>query len=196
MTSRSNRRATAAAALFAGLAAGGCVERRFVIESNVPNAQVYIDNRPIGAAPAHTPFEYYGDYTVALVHPGYETLVRRVHVRAPWYAYPPLDFAAEVLWPFPIRDTRRYYFELHEATKTRVDDLLNNADALRQRGQNLPSPERPAIPKARPAQQPPPQPQPAVPPGTLPPDPDPVVPPVGPIGPPPGVVPGVGPGGG
>lgn len=144
--------------LLAAVLAAGCVDRRFVIESNVPNAQVYIDNRPIGAAPAHSQFEYYGYYTISLVHPGYETLTRRVHVVAPWYAYPPFDFLAEVVWPFHIRDTRRYYFELHEASKTRVDDLLNNADALRQRGQNLPSPERPAIPKG----------QPTAPPGVLP----------------------------
>ena len=108
----------------------GCVDRKFVIESNVPNAQVYIDDKPIGAAPAYAPFEYYGYYTITLVHPGYETHVKRVHVVAPWYAYPPFDFLAEVLWPFHIRDTRRYYFELYEATQTRTDDILNAADAL------------------------------------------------------------------
>jgi hypothetical protein len=169
------------AAILAPLAAAGCVDRRFVIESNVPNAQVYIDDRPVGAAPAHTPFEYYGDYTVTLVRPGYETLTRRVHVTPPWYAYPPLDFLAEVVYPFQIRDTRRYYFELFPATRTRVDDLLNSADALRLRGQSLPAPERPALP--RPGRDP----QPPVPPAV----------PVGPDGepqPPAGLVPGVGPG--
>lgn len=173
-------------AVLAGLACAGCVDRRFVIESNVPNAQVYIDDRPIGAAPAHAPFDYYGYYTVTLVQPGYETLTRRVHVTAPWYAYPPFDFVAEVLWPFHIRDTRRYYFDLHPATRTRVDDLLNNAEALRLRGQTLPAPERPALPKGQPL---PPQPQPQpLPPGQLPP-PQPLAEP-----PPGGVVPGVGPG--
>jgi hypothetical protein len=169
-------RAGGVAAVLA-LACAGCVDRRFVIESNVPNAQVLIDNRPIGAAPAHTPFEYYGYHTVTLIHPGYETMTRRVHVTAPWYAYPPFDFLAEVVYPFHIRDTRRYYFELHEATKTRTDDLLNAADALRMRGHNLPDAERPALPRSQPA--------------PAPPDPSGVVPPVGP---PAGVVPGVGPG--
>ena len=128
-------------------AATGCVDRKFVIESNVPNAQVYIDNRSIGAAPAYTPFEYYGYYTVTLVHPGYETVVKRVKVSAPWYAYPPVDFLAEVVWPFQIRDTRRYYFEMYESAQTRTDDILNAADALRQRGQLLPPAERPAEPR-------------------------------------------------
>jgi hypothetical protein len=174
-------RAVYATAALAGLACAGCVDRRFVIESNVPNAQVLIDNRPIGAAPAHTPFEYYGYHTVTIIHPGYETLTRRVHVTAPWYAYPPFDFLAEVVYPFHIRDTRRYYFELYEATKTRTDDLLNAADALRMRGHNLPDAERPALPRSQPAPVlPVPQP-----------DPSSVVPPVGPRS---GIVPGVGPG--
>ncbi len=163
----------------------GCVDRRFVIESNVPNAQVYIDNKPIGAAPAHSPFDYYGYYTVTLVHPGFETLTRRVYVRPPWYAFPPFDFLAEVLWPFHIEDTRRYYFELCPATKTRTDDLLMRADALRLRGQTLPAPERPALPRGRtPARSP----NPASPPSVE--SPAPGLPP-----PDPGLVPSVRPGG-
>lgn len=129
------------------LTAAGCVDRKFVIESNVPNAQVYIDNKSIGAAPSYAAFEYYGYYTIMVVHPGYETITKQAHVVAPWYAYPPIDFLAEVVWPFRIRDTRRYYFELHEATQSRTDDILNKADALRQRGLTLPPPDRPAEPR-------------------------------------------------
>ncbi|VTT98520.1 Uncharacterized protein OS=Blastopirellula marina DSM 3645 GN=DSM3645_18016 PE=4 SV=1: PEGA [Gemmataceae bacterium] len=183
-----------AVAVLGVLASAGCVDRRFIIESNVPNAQVYIDDKPVGAAPSHSSFEYYGNYTVTLVQPGYETLTKRVHVRAPWYAYPPFDLLAEVVWPFHIHDTRRYYFELHEATKTRTDDLLNSAEALRLRGQNLPSPERPALPKVRPGPAPvPPQPtdpnvQPFPQPGS-----GAILPPPRADEPPPGIVPKVGP---
>ncbi len=156
------------AAVLACLTASGCVDRRFIIESNVPNAQVYIDNRSIGAAPAHTSFEYYGHYTVKIVQPGYETLEKRIHVTAPWYAYPPFDFLAEVVWPFPIRDTRRYYFELHEVAPTRTDDILNAADALRQRGLMLPQAERPAEPRTPREQPQVPSPVPSVVPTVLP----------------------------
>src|SRR5262245_34130163 len=95
-------------AITLAILATGCVDRKFVIESNVPNAQVYIDNKSVGAAPAYAPFEYYGPRTIKLVHPGFETVEKRIHVTAPWYAYPPFDFITEVLWPFHIRDTRRY----------------------------------------------------------------------------------------
>ncbi len=142
------------AGVLAVVACAGCVDRKFVIESNVPNAQVYIDNKPIGAAPAYSRFDYYGNYTITVVHPGYETVVKRQRVAAPWYAYPPFDFFAEVLWPFQIRDTRRYYIELYESTPTRTDDLLNKADALRQRGLLLPQAERPAEPRATPTRPP------------------------------------------
>jgi hypothetical protein len=174
------------AVLFVGLAlaAAGCVDRRFVIESNIPNAQVYIDDKSVGAAPAYAHFDYYGHYTIKLVHPGYETVVKRVHVAAPWYAYPPFDFITEVLLPFHIRDTRRYHFDLYEAAQTRTDDILNAAEALQQRGWMLPPAERPAEPR-------PPRGQPLPPPQPLPGG----VPPVGPpVGPSPGLVPSVQPG--
>lgn len=147
--------------LFALSALTGCVDRRFIVECNVPNAQVLINEQPAGPAPAHSSFEYYGYYDFTVIYPGYETYQQRVHVTSPWYGYPPFDFATEILWPFHIRDTRRYFFELHEAPKTRIDELLNNADSLRQRGNMLPVPADPAPPKtpiALPGQQPPVQP--------------------------------------
>jgi hypothetical protein len=172
-------RTVAFAGVLTALCAVGCVDRRFVIHSNVPNAEVFIDDKKIGAAPAYSPFEYYGYYTVTLVHPGYETLSQRVHVTAPWYAYPPFDFLAEVVWPFHIRDTRHYQFDLQPATKTRVEDLLNNAEALRTRGWNLPQADQPAAPRAQPEVLPPSIPAPGI-----------GVPPVGPA-PAPGLVPSV-----
>ena len=131
--------------VLAALTATGCgsVNRRFVIESNVPSAQVYINDKPIGAAPAHSAFEFYGYYKISLVHPDYQTLTVRQHVMAPWYAYPPIDFLAEVIWPFGITDVRRYYFNLVPLRQTDTAELITNADALRERGMNLPPPPPP-----------------------------------------------------
>jgi len=139
------------AAGLALIAGSGCgtVNRRFVIESNVPNAQVYINNRSVGAAPAHSAFEYYGYYNIELVHPDYQRETKRVHVKAPWYAYPPFDFFVDVLWPFGIEDVRRYNFELTPAVRTDPGDLINTAEELRTRGWNLPPAEQPATPRER-----------------------------------------------
>lgn len=137
------RLAVAVLAAFIVAASTGCggVNRRFVIESNVPNAQVYINNRPVGAAPAHAQFEYYGYYNIELVHPDYQRETHRVAIHAPWYAYPPFDFLVEVLWPFRIEDVRRQYFELKPLVKTDPGELVNQAEELRIRGMNLPAPE-------------------------------------------------------
>lgn len=178
------------AVLFAALAATGCggVSRRFVVESNVPNAQVYIDDKPVGPAPAHHQFEYYGYYTITVVHPGYEPVRERVHVPAPWYSYPPFDFLAEVVWPFKIEDVRRQYFTLEPAPPRPPDELIHSADALRQRGWNLRPPSRPDTPRegsppATPLPPPTPIPNPGGAPGAVPlPPPNPVVPSVGPTG--------------
>ncbi|MDB5311940.1 MAG: hypothetical protein JWO38_6142 [Gemmataceae bacterium] len=150
-TGRPVRWAVFAAGL-AVLTGSGCggVNRRFVIESNVPNAQVYINHRPVGAAPAHSAFEYYGYYNIEIVHPDYQREVRRVHVVAPWYAYPPFDFLAEVVWPFKVEDVRRYSFDLRPIRRTDTGELIMAADALRERGWTLPVPAEPAAPKGPP----------------------------------------------
>jgi hypothetical protein len=174
---------------FGLLSATGCVDRRFIIESDVPNAQVIINDKAVGAAPAHSTFEYYGTYDITLVHPGYETRSERVRVSSPWYGYPPFDFLAEVVWPLHIQDTRRYFFHLQESPPTRTDELINNAEALRQRGYELPQPADPAPPKAAPNS---PLPGPGVPsvlPPAIPPQPGATLPP-GPGGPAGGPVPG------
>jgi len=133
-------RAMFAIGLAAVVVSTGCVDRRFIIESNVPNAQVYIDNKPVGAAPADAPFDYYGYYNVTLVHPNFAPLHKRVRVRPPWYAYPPFDFVAEVLWPLRIEDTRRYFFEMNQPLAVPQNELSEKADLLRQRGWALPTP--------------------------------------------------------
>lgn len=128
------------AGLLAVALAAGCVDRRFIIESNVPNAQVYIDNKPIGAAPVDAPWEYSGYYNITIVHPNYAPLVKKVRVRPKWYAYPPFDFVAEVLWPFRIEDTRRFYFELQQPVQVQTEELKQQGELLRQRGMSLPPP--------------------------------------------------------
>jgi hypothetical protein len=186
-TARTVRQAGLLAALVTA-GASGCVERKFVVESNVPNAQVYIDDRYVGAAPAYSTFDYYGYYTITVVHPGYQTIVRREHAVAPWYAYPPFDLLADIA-PFPIRDTRRVFVELAEAPPVRPDDIISKADELRARGMALPPAETPALPRTK-APAPPKPPGPIIQPPIAP-DPIPGPAPLPGPAPAPGVVPSV-----
>jgi hypothetical protein len=118
----------------------GCVDRRFVVETNVPGAQVSVDGVPIGAAPADARWEYAGDYEFKAVAPGYEPLTQRVTFRPRWHNYPPLDFFAEVLWPFRIEDVRRVQLMLEPVRPVNQVELLNAANALREKGLSLPPP--------------------------------------------------------
>lgn len=132
---------------------GGCVERRFVVTSNVPGAQVSINNAPAGPSPADATWDYAGKYEFRLIAPGYEPLRQVVEVRPRWYEYPPLDFFFEAIWPFHIEDVRRYQFELVPTSPVRTDELLDAANGLRDRGRSLPPPQEPEPPQ-RPAGEP------------------------------------------
>lgn len=127
----------------------GCVERRFVVESNVPGAQVYVNHVAVGPSPADARWDYAGQYEFRVVSQGYEPLTKIEDVKARWYDYPPLDFIVETLWPFHIEDVRRFRFDLVPATKIPTDVLLDSANSLRAEGQNLPPPKYPdPVPKA------------------------------------------------
>lgn len=134
-------------ALVAGLSAvtagSGCVERRFVVETNVPGALVYVNNVPAGPSPADARWDYAGTYEFRVVAQGYEPLTRVEKVKARWYDYPPLDFIFETLWPFHIEDVRRFRFDLVPATAIRTDELIDQANAMRSQAQSLPPPSVP-----------------------------------------------------
>jgi len=138
--------------------ATGCVDRRFVVESNVPGAQIYVDGEPIGPSPADGWWEYAGYREMIAVAPGYEPLVERVRFKAKWYEYPPLDFVAEVLWPFRIEDVRRVKLNLEPSRPVNQTTLIGDADSLRSRSAMLPPTSVPASkgkpsPQARPSGQ-------------------------------------------
>lgn len=141
---RSTRLGLVLAAGAVGLAAG-CVDRRFLVETNVPGAQVYVDGKPIGATPADAQWEYAGYRRFTAVAPGYEPLVQDVNFAPMWYEFPPLDFFAEVLWPFRIEDRRLVQLHLEPTRPVNEAALVGAADSLRARGQTLPPT---SVPKA------------------------------------------------
>jgi hypothetical protein len=118
---------------------GGCVDRRFVVETSPPGAQVTIDGKAIGPSPADGTFVYPGRYEFRAVAPGYEPLTKTVRFRKKWYDYPGLDFVAEVLYPGRIEDVRRVPLVLEPARDVDPSRILADADAIRAKGQNLPA---------------------------------------------------------
>ena len=125
--------------LSAGLLAG-CVERRYVITSDPPGAIVYKSGQPLGATPVDDHFIYYGKYDFMLVKEGYETLRVEQDIPTPWYEVFPLDFISENIVPWPITDVRRFHYQLQPRQQVQTDQLLREADALRNRGRAVGTP--------------------------------------------------------
>jgi hypothetical protein len=109
----------------------GCVQRRLTIRSNPPGALVYIDNYEIGVTPVSTDFIYYGSREIRLIKDGYETQTRMTAIDAPWYQYTPIDFFAENVVPYEIRDQRTIDFQLVPQIIVPTEELLGRADELR-----------------------------------------------------------------
>jgi len=128
------------AAVLALVSAGvtGCVDRRFVVESNVPAAQIYWDGKPLGPAPVDSAWTYAGEYTVTALAPGYEPYKERVRLKAKWYQYPPLDIVAELLYPGRIEDVRRIKVTMQPKRQLSDEELIGNAERLRAEGKALP----------------------------------------------------------
>jgi hypothetical protein len=116
----------------------GCVDRRFVIDSDPPMAVVEANGRPLsGATPTDKQFIYYGTYRFVLKHEGYETLVVDQPVRPPWYEYPPLDFFSENVIPFTIRDVRHFSYPMRPLQLLPPEQVLGRAQELRSQGQTI-----------------------------------------------------------
>jgi hypothetical protein len=149
-------------------ATAGCVERKFLITTEVAEmpgrdagAMVSVNGILQGPTPLDGWFVYYGKYHFTLQKDGYETLQVDQCIPAPWYEWPPLDFFAETIWPFKIRDYREFHYVLMPAQGVRPEDVLNRGEVMRARGQTVvPLPDSiPQVPK-------PPPPPPGTPPAT------------------------------
>jgi hypothetical protein len=139
----------------------GCVERRFVINSDPPGALVYHNGIYLGPTPVDGYIVYYGKQQFRLIKEGYQTLDIVQRYPPPWYELPGIDFVTENIWPFKVRDVRCFQYTLQPMQTVRPDDVRQRAEELRARGQTIgtPLPPHPITPPptAPPAPPPPPQ---------------------------------------
>ncbi len=109
----------------------GCVRRRMTVRTTPPGAAVSIDNQMIGTSPAATSFTYYGTREIRIEKEGFRTETIKRRINPPWYEAPVLDFVAETLWPWEIRDERIVDVQLVPETIEPTSDVLQRADQLR-----------------------------------------------------------------
>ena len=128
----------------------GCVDRRFVVTSNAPAAQVTIDGEHLGPAPLDAGFIYSGKRKFHVYAPGFEPSTQDVDFKPKWFDYPGLDLFAEVFWPFRIEDVRRVHVELEPAQPVNIPVIQANAANLRAKASTLPPSSVPDIQESPP----------------------------------------------
>jgi hypothetical protein len=136
-------------AVFLACTAGGCVERRFVVTTDPPGAVVLHNNVDLGLAPADDFFVYYGIHHFTLIRDGFETQQVDQDIPAPWYELPVIDFFAENVIPWKIRDVRRFHYQMQPQKTPNVRDVLERSEQLRNKGKSIgppPAPPPPALP--------------------------------------------------
>lgn len=100
------------APLLALLLLGACVERRLLVRTDPPGAEVRINGDKVGRSPTRWSFEHYGKALVEVEKPGYEPARQVVELRAPWYEMPGADLVSDVLLPARIEDDHEVVIKL------------------------------------------------------------------------------------
>lgn len=113
------------------LSSVGCVRRRMLIRTNPPGAAVYVDKQEIGISPISTDYIYYGTREIEATADGYETVNIMREFKPPVYQWPVIDFFAETLWPFELRDQRTIDIEMPPARARSREELTAAGEAMR-----------------------------------------------------------------
>ena len=123
----------AALTLLALLGLAACqTERTLQIDSVPQGALVRLDDELIGRTPLVYEFFHYGTRRVTIYLDGYRTTSVPLDLKAPWYAYFPVDLVSEF---FSWKD-RHYYKVLLEpevgmVSETDLQAVLDRAEAFR-----------------------------------------------------------------
>jgi hypothetical protein len=118
--------------LMAGLLSGcGGVQRDLTIDTVPPGALVTLNDEEIGLSPVTVSFNWYGDYSVRITKPGFETLNTHRELKAPWYDCFPFDFIASFCWPARTTDSYEWTFELNPYEAPAREDLLRDAEKFK-----------------------------------------------------------------
>ena len=116
-----------------GLLCGGCVDRTLLIRSDPPGAAVAVNGADAGIAPVRLNFTTYGVFEVVLSAPRYQRLRTKLPVEPPWYEQMPIDFFAEILWPFTLRDDHEVTLFLKPLQEGVAPGLDEREQELRER---------------------------------------------------------------
>ena len=115
----------------------GCVRRTLKITTEPPSALVFLNEEEVGRSDITRDFIWYGDYSVIIRKEGYKTLKTHWDIKPPWYQHIPIDFIAEVLWPWHIHDTHETHFVLEKQEWPTSEELVERARELQARARDF-----------------------------------------------------------
>ena len=111
------------------LGAAGCVERTLSINTTPAGAVVRLNDEEIGESPVNVSFEWYGDYTVEISKPGFQTLRTHKLLKGPWYDGFPFDLLAQA-YPKRIKDEYQWHFEMSPLDLPDREQLISEAKRM------------------------------------------------------------------
>lgn len=120
-------------ALAAGiaLALAGCVRRTIFVRTDPDKAKIFLDGTYLGDAPRLIPFAFYGTRDLVVRAADRDAVRLELEIDPPWYEYTPIDFFAEILWPWTIEDERQVFVTLPPVRPSDVNAVRSRADAVR-----------------------------------------------------------------
>jgi len=120
-----------AIALALAIATVGCVERKLTIITRPAGAIVRLNDEEIGTSPVTVNFNWYGDYRIQCIKPGYEILNTHRLLEAPTHDRFPFDFFYGVLYPKTIVDEYEWTFDLTPYQAPDRQALIEQAQAMK-----------------------------------------------------------------
>lgn len=135
-------------ALIIGLsmAGVGCeVDRTITVQTNPPGALVYLNDIEIGRTPVTRSFKWYGTYDVEVRKVGYVPIKTTAKVWAPWWGWPPIDFATCFVPNVKDHRSLSYALQLPSAQTIDPEVLVKRGERMRTRLESgvKPPPARP-----------------------------------------------------
>jgi hypothetical protein len=119
-------------------ATSGCVERILQVRTEPPRAAITVNAENAGASGEdgllEHPFTFYGTVDVTARAPGHLSRRELVTLSPPWYQIFPIDFFAEVVVPWTIRDVHEVELRL-DPSPARMDERLR--ESLRLEAEDL-----------------------------------------------------------
>ncbi|MCD4831542.1 MAG: PEGA domain-containing protein [Anaerohalosphaeraceae bacterium] len=108
----------------------GCVQRKLTINTTPSDAIVILNDEEIGRSPVTVGFEWYGDFSVQVEKPGYQTLATHREIKRPVRDRFPFDLFTDLFGSNRI-NSYEWSFELEPYQEPNKDELIKAAEKLR-----------------------------------------------------------------